>query len=270
MRDPERDVGVVLGERRRCGDRAEREHRREGDRWSCEGQHCGFPFWFTPRVRYAVRIRMPSDMRRALVAVRFETMGRDEDHRGAHRRRRGELRLDLRPRRCRGRGTFRDRRILHRARPDRDHPRPRAAADRRGRARRGPAVGEAALGLVGRRIVRGHRLQRDLGDRGRALGPGRPALRRADPPAARRSLPRLGADVRRLPRRRGAALDGHHDGRAPGALGSGAAGGDRGGRDPQPRARARLRQGRARRGLHARDVRVAGRSRSSPTSASAR
>ena len=51
------------------------------------------------------------------------------------------------------------------------------------------------------------------------------------------------AHVRRLPRGRGAALDGRDDGRAPGALGAGAAGGDRRGRDPQPRARPRLRQG---------------------------
>ena len=69
------------------------------------------------------------------------------------------------------------------------------------------------------------------------------ALRRADPPPARRPVPRLGPHVRRLPRRRGARVDGRDDGRAPGALGAGAARGDRGRRDPRARARPRVRQG---------------------------
>ena len=197
-------------------------------------------------------------MGKASRLVRFETMARDEDHRSAHRRRRGELRLDLRARRRRGRRAVGHRRVLLRARADRDRPRSRAAADRRGRARRRPPVGEAALGLLRRGVVRGHRLQRDLGDRGRALGSRRPALRRADPPPAGRPVPRLRAHVRRLPRGRGAALDGRDDGRAAGALGPGAARGGRGRLAAQPRARARLREGHPGRGLHAGAVRGAG------------
>ena len=71
-------------------------------------------------------------------------------------------------------------------------------------------------------------------------------------------VPRLRADVRRLPRGRGAALDGRADDRAARALGAGRPGRDRRGRDPQPRARPRVRQGGARRGVHAGAVRGAG------------
>ena len=188
----------------------------------------------------------------------FETIARDEDRSGDNRGCRGELRLDVRARRRRRRRAVRDRRVLLRAGADRNHPRHRAAAGRRGRARRRPAVGEAALGRVRRGLVGGDRLQRDLRHRGGAVGPRRPALRRADPPAARRPLPRLDPDVRGLPRRRGAALDGRDDGRAPAALGAGAAGGVRDRRDPQPRARPRVREGRPGRGVHARAVRGAG------------
>ena len=124
-------------------------------------------------------------------------------------------------------------------------------------ARRRPAVEQAALGRVGGRLLRGHRLQRDLGHRGRAVGPRGARLRRAHPPPARRPLPRLGAHVRRLPRRRRAGVDGRHDGRAPRALGPGAARGAGGGRDPRARARPRLRARGARRAVHAGDVRAA-------------
>ena len=61
------------------------------------------------------------------------------------------------------------------------------------------------------------------GHRGRAVGPRRPALRRADLPPAGRQVPRLRPHVRRLPRGRGAALDERADDRAPRALGAGAA-----------------------------------------------
>ena len=83
-------------------------------------------------------------------------------------------------------------------------------------------------------------------------------------------VPRLGAHVRRLPRGRGAALDGRDDGRAPGALGAGAAGGGRRRLAAQPRARPRVREGASRTRSSRPSCTRRGRGRSSPTSGSAR
>ena len=147
--------------------------------------------------------------------------------------------------------------VLHGARPDRDRARSRAAARRRGSPRCRPAVEQAALGSLGRGLAGRHRLQRDLGHGGRALGSRGAGLRRADPQPPRRSLPRLRAHVRRLPRGRGARVDGRHDGRAPRALGPGAARGGEGRLDPRARARSRLRPRGARRAVHPRALRPA-------------
>ena len=96
-------------------------------------------------------------------------------------------------------------------------------------------------------------------------------LRRADPPAARRALPRLRAHVRRLPRGRGAALDGRDDGRAARRAGA---------QEPpearrrrlaaQPRARPRVREGASRTRSSRPSCTRRGRGRWSPSSASAR